>query len=84
MPTYVLNDGTYNVNEFQSGTDNARVGLEMYGTQQVKVKLLFEPHVVISDNSDLEIKEWRYQAPFITMWIHGQNIQGETGMVHIR
>ena len=84
MPTYVLNDGTYNVGEFQSDADNALVGLEMYGTQQVKVKLLFEPHEVTSTNTDLDIKEWRYEAPFINMRIHGQNIQGETGMVSIR
>jgi hypothetical protein len=42
MPTYVLDDGTYNVEEFRSGVDSASVKLEMYGTQQVKVKLLFE------------------------------------------
>jgi len=84
MPTYVLNDGTYNVEEFQSGADNVLVGLEMYGTQQVKVKLPFEPREVTSDNTDLEIKEWRYEAPFINMRIHGQNIQGETGLVTIR
>jgi len=29
----------------------------------------------------LEIKDWRYEAPFINMLIRGQNIQGETGMV---
>jgi hypothetical protein len=42
MPTYALDDGTHNVEEFRSGVDSASVKLEMYGTQQVKVKLLFE------------------------------------------
>ena len=65
MPTYVLNDGTYNVEEFQSGANKAVVGLEMYGTQEVKAKLLFEPREVTSDNAHLEIKRWRYEAPFI-------------------
>jgi len=83
MPTYVLNDGTYNVEEFQSGPDNARVRLEMYGTQEVKVKLLFEPAEVTSNNDDLEIKRWRYEAPFINTVIHGRNIQGQTGTVSI-
>ncbi len=84
MPTYVLNDGTYNVEGFQSGTDSALVGLEMYGTQQVRVKLAFEPREVISNNTDLEIKDWHYEAPFINMRIHGRNIQGEKGMITMR
>jgi len=84
MPTYALNDGTYNVETFQSSADKALVGLGMYGTQEVKVKLLFEPHEVTSDNTGLEIRDWHYEAPFINMLIHGQNIQGETGMVSIK
>ncbi|MCH8216866.1 MAG: hypothetical protein IH892_08855, partial [Planctomycetes bacterium] len=77
-------DGTYNVQKFESSPDGVLVGLEMYGTQEVKVKLLFEPHEVTSNNADLKIKGWRYEAPFISMAIHGQNMQGETGMVSIK
>ena len=84
MLTYVLNEGTYNVERFQSGTDQASVSLEMYGTQQVKVKLLFEPRQVTSDNPDLEIKDWQYEAPLLTMRVHGRNIQGEKGAISIR
>jgi hypothetical protein len=83
MPTYVWNDGSYNVQEFRSGTDNAVVGLEMYGTQRVKVKLRFEPHEVTSNNPDLEIKDWRYEAPFLSMLIRGRNIQGQPGVITI-
>jgi len=83
MPTFVSNDGTYNVQEFQSHAENARLALEMYGTQQVKVKLLFEPRKVTSDNADLKIKDWHYEAPFIYMLIHGKNIQGQKGTVSI-
>lgn len=84
MPTYVLNDGTYNVQEFRSGPNSASVGLKMYGTQEVKVKLLFEPHEVTSDNADLKIKRWRYEAPLVNMTIHGQNIQGQAGTISIK
>jgi hypothetical protein len=84
MPTYVWNDGTYNVQEFHSGTDNAVVGLEMYGTQRVKVKLRFEPHEVTSNNPDLEIKDWHYEAPFLHMLIRGRNIQGQPGVITIK
>jgi hypothetical protein len=83
-PTYVWNNGTYNVQDFQSGPDKAVVGLEMYGTQQVKVKLLFEPHEVTSNNTDLEIKDRRYEAPFLSMLIHGRNIQGQPGVITIK
>jgi hypothetical protein len=84
MPTYVWNDGTYNVQEFHSGADNAVVSLEMHGTQRVKVKLRFEPQEVTSNNTDLEIKDWRYEAPFLNMLIRGRNIQGEPGVITIR
>ena len=84
MPTYVWNDGTYNVQDFRSAADNARVELEMYGTQRVKVKLRFEPHEVTSDNTDLEIREWRYEAPLLNMLIRGRNIQGQPGVITIR
>jgi hypothetical protein len=84
MPTYVLNDGTYNVERFQTGPESASVELEMYGTQEVKVKLLFEPNQVNSDNTDLEIENWHYRAPFIYMRVHGQNIQGELGVITIK
>jgi len=84
MPTYVWNDGTYNVEDFQSGTDNAIVGLEMYGTQRVKVKLRFEPDQVASNNTSLEIRDWRYEAPFLNMLIRGRNIQGQRGVITIK
>ena len=84
MATYFLNEGTYNVEEYRSNADSASVSLEMYGTQEVRVKLLFEPYEVISNNADLEIKKWRYEPPFVNMLIRGQNIQGETGMITLR
>ncbi|MCU0916728.1 MAG: hypothetical protein MUC88_19530 [Planctomycetes bacterium] len=84
MPTYVWNDGTYNVEDFQGGTDKAVLGLEMYGTQQVKVKLRFEPRAVTSNSADLVVKEWRYDAPFLTMALRGRNIQGQRGAITIR
>jgi hypothetical protein len=84
MPTYIWNDGTYNVESFQSGTDNAVMGLEMYGTQRVKVKLRFAPREVTSNDTGLEIKEWRYEAPFLNMLIRGRNIQGQPGVITIR
>lgn len=84
MPTYVFNEGTYNVEEFQSGADSAIIRLEMYGTQEVKVKLLFEPYEVTSDNPALVVNDWRYNAPFVHIVINGKNIQGERGVVNIK
>jgi hypothetical protein len=84
LATYIWNDGTYNVEDFQSGPDHAVVGLEMYGTQRVKVKLRFEPQEVTSNNGNLEIKNWRYDAPFLNMLVRGRNIQGQRGVITIR
>ena len=84
MPTYVWNDGTYNVEAFKGGTEDAVVALEMYGTQHVKVKLRFAPHDVSSNNDDLEVKNWRYDAPFLSMLVRGRNIQGQRGVITIR
>jgi prepilin-type processing-associated H-X9-DG protein len=64
--------------------NSATVELEMYRTQEMRVKLLFEPHEVNSDNTDLDIQDWHYRAPFIYMLIHGQNIQGELGVIAIK
>lgn len=84
MITYVLNEGTYNVEKFESNYDSAKVSLEMYGTQKVKVKLLFKPQEVRSDNSDLIVREWSYEAPFINMLVLGKDVQGEKGTIFIK
>lgn len=84
MATYVLNEGTYNVKVFDSNKGSARVSLEMYGAQDVKVKLLFKPQEVRSDNPNLVVKEWRYEAPFICIRVLGKDIQGEQGTITIR
>ena len=84
MPAYVLNEGTYNVKDFRSSGKNAYLGIEMYGTQDIKVKLRFTPREVTSNNLDLEILDWQYDAPFITMSVRGRNIQGESGKIAIK
>lgn len=84
MPVYVLNDGTYNVESFR-GTDNsAYIGIEMYGTQEVKVKPGFEPLEVTSNNRNLQILEWRYDDPFVVIKVKGGNIQGESGVIAVK
>ena len=70
--------------KFESNYDSAKVSLEMYGTQKVKVKLLFEPQEVRSDNSDLIVREWSYEAPFINMLVLGKDVQGEKGTIFIK
>jgi hypothetical protein len=32
----------------------------------------------------LEIKSWRYEAPFLRMLVRGRNIQGQPGVITIR
>jgi hypothetical protein len=50
----------------------------------VKVKLRFEPREVTSNNTDLEIKNWRYEAPVLNLLIRGRNIQGQPGVLTLR
>jgi hypothetical protein len=64
MGNCVLNDGTYNVHEFGTRADMAKVSLEMYGTQDVKIKLdLFEPWEVQSTASSLMINALHWDDP---------------------
>jgi hypothetical protein len=84
MPAYVDMTGvTYNVHSCGIGADSAVLAINMYGTQDVKVSLPFTPAYVQSDNPDLVINDWSYASPFITMEVHGTDMQGELGSITI-
>ncbi|MFC1586127.1 hypothetical protein ACFL5V_11305 [Fibrobacterota bacterium] len=86
METYVmLDDGTYNVEAFETwDSDSARVTVEMYGTQNVMVKLTFEPQEVESASDDLTLVDWSYAEPVLTMRVRAADVQGSTGPINIR
>ncbi|MFA6290753.1 MAG: hypothetical protein WC637_03170, partial [Victivallales bacterium] len=84
MNTYVdMTLKTFNVYGFNSSATQATVSLKMYGTQEVKVKTLFAPSTVSSDNPNLTVNSWTYSEPFITIRVSGRNMNGETGNLTI-
>ncbi|MEI6421821.1 MAG: hypothetical protein WCP55_06350, partial [Lentisphaerota bacterium] len=90
MSTYVdMTLKTFNVYGFTTSTTQptATVTLKMYGTQDVKVKTLFVPNNVSSDNPYLKINYWTYTydalGSFITINVTGRNMNGETGTLTI-
>jgi hypothetical protein len=84
MNTYVdMGLKTFNVYGFNSSSTQAAISLKMYGTQDVKVKTMFAPTAVSSDNLNLEVNNWSYSEPFITINVSGKNMNGETGTLTI-
>ena len=84
MNTYVdMTLKTFNVYGFNTSSTQANVSLKMYGTQDVKVKTLFTPTAVSSDNPNLTINSWTYTGGFITISVTGRNMNGETGTLTI-
>lgn len=81
LSSYADQSGTYNLTGFTSDSKNAAIEVEMYGTQVIRVKLLFEPQSVISNNPFLQIITWDYQKPFAKATISGLDMQGEKGTI---
>ena len=75
---------TFNVfsrNEFK---DRFEIGIEMYGTQEVKIKTLQVPVSAESSSPNLTIKKALYEAPFLTLTVSGKDIQGESGKLIVK
>ena len=87
MPYYIDMTGiTYNVYSFSVLSGSATVSLEMYGTQDIKIKLPFVPDVsnITSDNVNLTINGTPvYDGTFLTITVTGKDIQGEAGTLSI-
>ena len=79
LPTYILNDGTYNVFSFNSTEDKVDLELEMYGTQDVKIKMLFVPKKILTNNPDVIIRSYKYdsEASMLSVHLTSPDIQGK-------
>jgi len=80
LPTYVLNDGTYNVFSFNSTENRVEIELEMYGTQDVKIKgMLFEPRQILSTNPNVTIRSYDYDSEvhMLSVRLTAIDVQGE-------
>ena len=86
MSNCVLNDGTYNVDKFEIRGDSASLSLEMYGTQDVKVKLdTFKPAGMQSSIASLIINssQWDEATNTLVMNITATDVQGIEGDILI-
>jgi hypothetical protein len=84
MPSYVdMANSTFNVYSLQLSGNSVVIAVNLYGSQDMRVRLPFTPTSVSSNNDKLVIDSWSYAAPFVTIKASGKNIQGELGSVTI-
>jgi hypothetical protein len=86
LPECVINEGTYNVLSYRTSSDSVALFLEMYGTQDVRVRLGFEPTTVATADTGLTINAFSFDATTkeLVMNITGKDIMGQRGMATIR
>jgi len=80
LPTYVLNDVTYNVFSFNSTKEKVNIELEMYGTQDVKIKgMPFEPRQILSNKPNVIIRSYDYdsESRMLSICLTATDVQGE-------
>ena len=84
--TYVLNDGTYNVFSFYSTKDKVDLEVEMYGTQDLKIRTLFEPNNISSVNSDVKVQSYDFdsETSILTVSLTASDIQGDQTKLMIK
>ena len=86
MTDYVLNDGTYNVDSFELSPTGAIVSVEMYGSQDITIKLdMFEPVFVRCSTDDLIINSavWDDISSTLTVNVTASDAQGVSGEIAI-
>jgi hypothetical protein len=75
---------TFNLFSRNEFDDRFEIGIEMYGTQEVKMKTSQIPVSAASTNPNLTILKASYAAPFLTLTVSGKDIQGETGKLIVK
>jgi hypothetical protein len=88
MESFVdLSASTFNVHSYSYSSHSASITLELYGTQDIRIKLPFEPGSVESngsaDSSGITIRGWNYDRGYLTINASARDIQGETGRIII-
>ena len=85
MPVYLLNDGTYNAFSFKSTENECVIELEMYGSQNLKVKIPFEPIKVLSTNPNVRIQSYDYKSKegMFVVGLTATDVQGEVTTITI-
>jgi len=84
LPNCVVNNGTYNVMQLETKPDAVSLVLEMYGTQNVHIRLAdYKPHSVKSLSRDLTINFWNWneQEMLCVINVTAEDIQGVQGKI---
>ncbi len=81
---YINNTGTYNIYEVQNESNKYSFGIEMYGTQNVRIRCE-NPLKIESDNPNLKVISHSYDenTGLLTIEIYGRNMQGENGIISL-
>jgi hypothetical protein len=84
-PSYVYNDGTYNVYGISPEKNMLTVDLKIYGTQVVKIKCKNAKEVTV-DNPFIRINKKHYDPStgFLNLEMSGRDFQGEKGKIKIQ
>jgi hypothetical protein len=82
----VLNDGTYNILSFKKVEETATFIMEMFGAQDVKMRLDFEPLSITSIDTGLVVNSWRFDHSTreLTINVSGKDIMGQRGTIFIQ
>jgi len=78
----VVNNGTYIVKQLKIRPEAVSLELEMYGTQDVHVKLAdYKPHNVKSLSKDLTVNSWKWdeEAKLCVINVTAKDVQGVQG-----
>ncbi len=83
MPTYLANEGTYNIYNFTNDSKEKVLTLRTYGTQYIKIIGLAAPKNMRSDNPNLTIlkSDYNKNTKSLTIQLKARDIQGETGTI---
>ena len=82
---YLWNDGTYNIREFKTAQNGVYINLELYGQQDIKVKIPFRPDFVrlIGDSLTLLNHVYDESSQEATVTLKNNSIVGRTGTLTI-
>ena len=87
LPNCVVNNGTYNVMQLETKPDAVSLALEMYGTQNVHIRLAdYKPHSVKNLSRDLTINFWNWneQEMLCVINVTAEDIQGVQGEIIVQ
>lgn len=86
LPFVVNHTGTYNIYRLDKLNSHVELEIEMYGTQNIELRIEEAPNSVVSNNPHLHINSWEYaeKTNMLNLIVSGRDMQGESGTIVIR